>query len=360
MANIFAHLYPVIIAGGSGTRLWPLSRKNRPKQFMPVGDGPSLMQATVKRIQHFCAAEQIWVVCGALHAELIEQEIPEINSQQILVEPLAKNTAPAIALAAQVILQKDPQAILLILPADHFIPESDYTKFQECVVEAMQHAAEDYLMTFGIKPWEAATGYGYIESSTFISGQTYQVSKFHEKPNVVQASEYVDAGCFYWNAGIFVWRAQTFLSELKQHKTSMWQLLQQINTAYPSAKLLIDIFDKIENISVDYAVLENCKRVRVVESNFCWNDVGALDAFANFLPKDTAHNAHAGEVLCVDANNNIVLSQDRPVVLLGVDNLAVIECKDVVLVIPKNRVQEVKKIVETLQQSDNPQWKKLL
>ncbi len=357
--DLFAHLYPVIIAGGSGTRLWPLSRKNRPKQFMPVGDGPSLMQATVKRIQHFCNAEQIWVVCGALHAELISQEIPEINGQQILVEPLAKNTAPAIALAAQVILQKDPQAILLVLPADHFIPESDYPKFKTCVVEAMQHAAENYLITFGIKPWEAATGYGYIERSKFVSGQTYQVSKFHEKPQQSKAAEYVSQGTFYWNAGIFVWKAETFLKELSKHKPEMLHLLQQINTAQPTAALLKNIFEKIENISVDYAVLENSKNVLVVESQFYWNDVGALDAFANFLPKDVAQNAHSGEVLCVDANHNIVLSQDRPVVLLGVENLAVIECKDVVLVIAKERVQEVKKIVELLQQSQNPVFNKL-
>jgi len=352
-----SHLYAVIMAGGSGTRLWPLSRKNHPKQFMRMGAEGSLFEGTLKRLAGLVDPKQVWVVCGDVHAKVIREEIPQVTPEQILVEPEGKNTAPALALAAKVLADRDPEAMMLVMPADHYIPMNENKKFTASILRAVELMGQrDGLVTFGLKPAFPATGYGYIERDRPLGVVgTYQVKKFHEKPNASLAALYIRQGRYLWNSGIFLFRAKTFLEELSLYTPALGELFNQLDTKQDFYGQLAALYAKAENISVDYAVFEKSKRVGVVEVDFAWSDVGALDSLGDFLVKDEAGNATDGEVVALESRNNILWSQTRLIAALGVENLVVVETPDAILIVPKDRVQDVKKMVEHLTSQKKPQ-----
>lgn len=353
------HLHGVLLAGGSGTRLWPLSIRSKPKQFLSIGAEGSLISQTAGRLKGLIPQENLWVVCGKKHAESIPLHLKEISVEQILVEPEAKNTAPAIALAALQIGARDPEAVMMVLPADHLILKEDIPAFVENLSTAAQIAGQKKaLVTLGIPPSHPATGFGYMERGVEhqMEGRSYyNVRAFHEKPDGNTAQQYLEQGGFYWNSGMFIWEAQTFLKEMRLLQPEMYAQLEILTPKLSSPdypEVLAGVFRVIENISVDYAIMEKAKEVYMVPADFSWDDVGDLTTFTKVLSPDDSGNRVQGQVFTLDAKGNLVLAETKPIALIGVENLIVVETKGAVLVLPKERAQDVKKMVEKLKGLD--------
>jgi len=349
------HLHAVLLAGGSGTRLWPLSTRRQPKQFLRLDGGQSLLQQTARRLQPLVPAERLWVVCGENHAAIASSQLGEMPVSHCLVEPMAKNTLPAIALAAIQLRAADPEALMMVLPADHFIPEADWPKLHQNLSLAAEVARrEKALVTLGIPPTEATTGFGYLEKGDRFedSGREYfAVRAFHEKPDVETARRYLAGGNYDWNSGIFVWEAQVFMEELARQSPETARafealLLRHSDPGFP--KLVGEVFATLDAVSVDYGLMEKAGKVRMVPASFAWDDVGALDSFEKILPGDAQGNHTQGVSFILDGAGNLVLSESRPVALVGVQDLIVVETPEAVLVLPKDRAQDVKKLVEWL------------
>ncbi len=360
---INANLHAVILAGGSGTRLWPLSTKSKPKQFLSVGANESLLKQTVSRLEGLVSLENIWVVCGGGHAVQVKQELPDIKEDQILVEPEAKNTAPAIALAATHIISRDPKSIMMVLPADHLIYAKDSKRFSEDLLLASHIAKANHaLITLGIQPDHPSTGFGYIERNQEHSYQGtpyYQVKAFHEKPELQMARQFLIQGNFYWNSGMFVWEAAVFLQELSKLQGAMAALFSNLQKTLGQKSYhesLKKVFQKVENISVDYAVMEHAENVLVVPARFGWDDIGNLGAFSKVLPSDSQDNHVEGKVWAIDSNGNLVISSTKPVALVGVKDMIVIEGDGAILILPKEKAQDVKKIVEWLKDKKETEY----
>ncbi len=353
-----SHLYAVILAGGSGTRLWPLSTQKLPKQFLAVGGNDSFLQLTSQRLDGFIKNENRWVVCGKNHAEEVSRHLPNFSTSQILAEPCPRNTAAAIGLAAIHLKARDPDAVMVILAADHWIAAQDQTLFWKNLRTAAQLSVEKQaLVTLGIPPSEASTAYGYLErgaSVTLGESKSYRVKAFHEKPDSKTALEYFQNQNYFWNSGMFVWSAKVFLEELEKHIPATAQALERLSLKLNTPDYettLLNTFETLENISVDYAIMEKSDRVFMVAAEFAWDDVGSLDSFEKLLSQNSDHNSIEGKVFSIDAKNNLVISQSKPIAILGIENLAVIEGKNAILVLPKQQAQDVKKIVEYLKQS---------
>ena len=352
-----SHLYAVILAGGSGTRLWPLSTQKLPKQFLSVGGTSSFLQQTAERLDHFIKKENHWVVCGKSHAQEVERHLPYLPQAQILSEPFPRNTAAAIGLAAIHLRALDPEAVMLILAADHWIKAQDQAIFQKNLSTAAQLAVEKQaLVTLGIPPSEASTAYGYLERGEFLEldeKQVYRIKAFHEKPDANTAEQYFHSKDYFWNSGMFVWKASVFLKELQAYLPATFQALeklaQKLDSPDYAAELLVT-FESLENISVDYAVMEKSKRVFMVAAEFAWDDVGSLDSFEKLLKHDAQNNSIEGKVFVIGSKNNLIISQSKPIALLGIEDLAIIEGESAILILPKNQAQDVKKIVEYLKQ----------
>lgn len=348
------HLHAVILAGGSGTRLWPLSTQETPKQFLSIGSKESLLSLTAARLRGLISPERIWMVGGEKHAQQALRHLPGVKPERILAEPEAKNTAPAIALAAIQVAALDPEAVLAVLPADHLILEADWETFQKKLrTGAWLARKKNALVTLGIEPTEAATGYGYIEagdSAEHGDQKYFQVKSFREKPDLKTAEEYLATGRYFWNSGMFLWKATTFLDKLRHYQPAMGKAFDELATAlnspaYPAR--LAETFRRVENISVDYAVMEKAEGVYVIPAGFSWDDVGSLSSFAKLLSCDAEENYFQGEILAVDSRKNLVIA-DKPVALVGVEGLIVVETGKALLVISRERVQEVKKVVNLL------------
>ncbi len=357
-------IFPVILSGGSGSRLWPLSRAMRPKQFLGVTADESLFQLTLQRLQALQASEGwAWqsplVVTNEDHRFLVGEQCRSmgVKPSGLLLEPVPRNTAPAIAvaaLAAQSLAQaQDPQAdpLLLVLPSDHLI--ANPPAFAQSVQVAIQAALQGQLVTFGIVPTHAETGYGYIQAAEGLSAQSaVPVARFCEKPNLETATAFLQAGNYTWNSGMFVFQASVFLRELQAHQP---QLLQACEAAWAGARsdlefirLAPEAFATAPSISVDYAVMEKTQRAAVVPLDAGWSDVGAWSAVAEVLPHDAQGNCGRGDVVFESSRNSYVHAQERLVALCGVEDLVVVETKDAVLVAHKNHAQDVKKIVDAL------------
>jgi len=342
---------PVILAGGSGSRLWPLSRELHPKQFLPLTGEISMLQETLNRLVGSVHKPPI-VICNEAHRFLVAEQIRDLGIQgaQIILEPDARNTAPAIALAAICALERDIDSTLLVLSADHVI--KDQEAFQKSISEALVLAHSGSLVTFGVKPDFPETGYGYIKSGRRGEGAGFVVDRFVEKPDKALAEEYLRDGGYYWNSGIFLFKAESYLAELdvfhpeicKSCRDSVKLKSQDLDFTRVEA----DSFKKCTSISVDFAVMEKTTRAMVVPLSSEWSDVGSWSSLWEESKKDSSGNALHGDVLIENCENLLAHSSHRLIAAVGVKNLVVVETKDAILVAGQESSQSVKKIVERL------------
>jgi mannose-1-phosphate guanylyltransferase len=350
-------LIPVVMAGGSGTRLWPLSRRMLPKQFLKLGGEHSMLQQTLLRLDGISTSAPV-VVCNEEHRFLAEEQLLQIEQleKQILLEPVGRNTAPAIAAAALQAMKQEQDPTLLVLPADHIIADID--AFHAAIREAEALAQQDLLVTFGIVPTAAETGYGYVKRGESC-GQGFKVSQFVEKPNLQKAQEYLAAGDFYWNSGMFLFRASVFLEELRRFRPDIEEAcraaVEKGRKDLGFFRLDEQSFSACPAESIDYAVMEKSDRSAVVPLDAGWNDVGSWSALWELDAKDENNNAVHGDVLTFDTTNSLVHAQNRLVTTVGLDGMIVIETKDAVLVADKSQSQEVKRIIEDLRAKERPE-----
>lgn len=351
-------LIPVILAGGVGSRLWPVSRSMLPKQFIdfPNMQG-SLFQNTLSRLESVPDVEDPIVVCNGDHRFLVAEQLRQLGKEHcnILLEPVGRNTAPAVALAALCALQDNADPLLLVLPADHVI--QDQAAFQLAIEQALQSAKQGKLATFGIVPSVPETGYGYIKRGVELTGiDGYCVEQFVEKPDQETAQAYLDSGNYFWNSGMFLFSASMYLQELKQHAPDIFDSCHE---AYASLERGEDfqlipesIFGSCRSDSIDYAVMEKTAAAVVVPLDAGWNDLGAWDAMWEVQAKDEQGNVLSGDVLTANVHDSYILSQSRLVAVAGIQDVVVVETADAVLVTHRSQVQSVKHLVQQLQEQE--------
>ena len=348
-------LIPLILSGGSGTRLWPVSREAHPKPFIKLADGRSLLQKTIDRLALLEGIPEVITVTNRDHFFVTRDEYAGGGASYphfFVLEPCARNTAPAVATGAMAaIARHGPDVVLLVLPADHLV--DDVQGFAATVQDAQQLAATDALVTFGIRPTYPETGFGYIERGDPVAGTAgYRVARFTEKPSAEVAAVMVESGRYYWNAGMFCFRAATLLEELAQHAPEIlegakgcWEATQIKDER---ADLPQDLFAAMPDISIDYAVMERSSRVAVVPARFGWSDIGSWKAVSELVAADDAGNRAQGECLFVDSENCYVQSSGRMVATVGVDDLVIVDTPDALLVAHRDHVQDVKKVAQQL------------
>ena len=350
----YSQVIPVILSGGSGTRLWPMSRKHYPKQFIPLRNERSLFQDTVARVKNLDNGVQgPIVVCNDEHRFMAAEQLrlEEVENADIVLEPVGRNTAPAIALAALQALQRNPHAILLVLPADHILDSQD--QFASAVDVALQLCAEDYLVTFGIAPTRPETGYGYIKVGIgLVDNRANKVEWFYEKPELAKAKEYVAAGKYFWNSGMFMFRASAILNELVKYEDTM---AADVKAAFESRSRDLDFiriekeaFAKCKGESIDYAVMEKTNNAAMVPLSSDWNDVGSWHALWESSAQDESSNATTGDVLLEDCDGCYVHSTNRLVTAVGMTDAVIVETADAVMVTMRGHSQKVKNIVNQL------------
>lgn len=350
-----SNLHVLIMAGGSGTRFWPRSRKDFPKQFLPIAGECSLLESTVNRVRAICPIDRIHVLTRADLLDRVRELIPDLPSEQIGAEPEARDTAPALVLGSLRVAARDPEATLLILPADHVI--DDHEAFATAVQGAQQALDQhDGLVTFGVRPSYPATGFGYIrreagEGEGPVEARTWRVEEFAEKPNRERALRYFESGEYLWNAGIFLWRVSTFREGLAHHAPDLAeggdrleQALQRGDQAEADAA-----FRDLPRTSIDYALLEKAENVRVALATFPWDDVGSWRAVERYRESDPDGNVTEGSVVVLESKDSTVLaSGGRWIAGLGLEGLVIIDSDDALLVCPKDRVEELKVLIEKI------------
>ncbi len=348
-------LYPLILAGGSGTRLWPLSRQDFPKQFLKIGSPDSLVRETVLRLFPLISWESVRIICGKNHEKMMRHEFPEFHRNQFLLEPVGRNTAAAIALAAYLLLKKDPQAILWIFPADQKILEKDHPVFRE-TLEAGTHLVRERggFLTLGVQPTFPATGFGYLHQGEKIqegSHPVYRLKEFREKPDFETAERYLQSGEYFWNSGMFLWKASDFWKAYETYLPEDARLMQQLPDSPDASdweEKIHLIYPRLTSISVDYAILEKSPEVYMIPARFAWDDVGSLKSIFRYFPQEGDQNAVEGNAVTLDAHHNLILSDEGVVACLGVENLVIIRNKDAVLILPQDRSEEVKRLLEEM------------
>lgn len=347
-------LIPIILSGGAGTRLWPLSWGNHPKQFLPLVTNKTMIQETLLRLKGLELGRPI-VTCGEAHRFMVAQQIGEISEKVpvILLEPMAKNTAPAIAAACCAAMEQDKDAVVVVLPSDHVI--ENVSVFQNAVKLAAKNAEEGYLVTFGIVPTFPSTGYGYIKAGNTVSEkeQVFDLDKFVEKPCLEKAQEYIASGEYSWNSGMFVFKAATFLEELKLHNTEMANLsieaFEKASVETDFIRLNKDSFEQIKGDSIDYAVMEKTSKGRIVKLDAGWDDVGSWTALYDIASKDENKNSVKGEdVITLDTTNSYIRGGKRTVATIGLNNVVIVDSDDALLVAAMDKIQDVKKIAEQI------------
>ncbi|MFZ5468130.1 MAG: mannose-1-phosphate guanylyltransferase [Myxococcota bacterium] len=352
-------LFPVIIAGGSGTRFWPLSRKARPKQFLPLASDRPLIVETAARVEHISQRKDRFVVCGRAHAAAVKRLTKAVPAKNVLVEPVARNTAPAIGLATVHVAARDPQGVLAVLPADQHV--RDVPSFQQALLRAAEAAKRGDIVTLGIRPTRAETGYGYIRRGVPVAAGVDRVQAFVEKPDAGTAQRYLASGEYLWNAGIFVFRADVMLAAFERHLPELAGGLSRIAAAlgtrrYPKA--LAKEFPRLPSISIDYGVAEKAPNIAVVPGDFGWSDVGSFNALPDVRAADEAGNVVLGEgAIVLDSRSSVVLAGERPLAVVGMSDVVVVDAGDAVLVLPKEKSQDVRKVVAQLEQRG---WKRYL
>lgn len=370
-------IVPVVLSGGAGTRLWPVSREGYPKPFMKLPDGQTLLGKTVLRAERMAGSNPILVVTNrdyyfdsrdVIHRALSQAEHVKARAQvHYLLEPAGRNTAAAVACAALWVCEHvSPDAIMLVMPADHLISPLD--SFLDAASQAAQLAARGRLVTFGVRPTRPETGYGYIETGEALSGfDAHQVRRFVEKPDASTALTYVDSGRFLWNSGMFGLRAQSLLDELAQHRPALsagvhacWAELptgQELSAAAPYTELPAESFGALESISIDYAVMEPSQHLAVIAAHFQWDDIGSWNAVASLTPQDDNGNRAQGETVLIDTHDCFIRADDRLVATVGLEGLMVVDTPDAVLVADARRAQDVKEVVAHLKRNGHDSYR---
>ena len=360
-------LYGLILAGGSGSRLWPMSREMYPKQLLKIGGDSTLFQSTFKRLVDTIDDKRIFSITNVKHASNVKMQLGELQEKfcrkseyKVITEPVGRNTAPAIALAAQYIKNhagrgKDP--IILVMPSDHVI--NDNLEFSNTIKKGVKLAKEGYIVTFGVVPQRVDTGFGYIKTSKNAKIEGFvktglKVSEFKEKPDFETAKKYVKSGKYFWNAGIFMFKASTFLAEMKKYSPEILDILKSAQLSDKEPTIEFEIFNTMPDISVDYAVMEKSKKIALLPLDCGWNDLGSWQAIYDVSQKDKNGNYITGNVIDVDSKNSMIYSTSKLVTTIGLENTVVIETEDALLVCDKNRTQDVKKIYEKLKDKNDP------
>jgi mannose-1-phosphate guanylyltransferase / mannose-6-phosphate isomerase len=350
----------VVLSGGAGTRLWPASRESHPKPFMKLADGETLIHKTYARAKML--RSEVLTVTNQDYYFMSKDEKDRVGvSGSFLLEPFGRNTAPAIALAAKYLeTHRGPDTVMLVLAADHLI--SDQVAFSKAVLNAVELANEDYLVTFGIVPTAAETGFGYIELGEKL-GCGNKAARFVEKPDIKTANHYLDSGQYLWNSGMFCFKAGTFLDELKNCSLDLansvdlcWREMQPIKNTQ-ILEIPVESFSKVLDISIDYAVMEKSKKVAIVPADFGWNDIGSWNAVRDIVSPDNHENRALGEVIFVDSTNTFVQSESRLVATVGVNDLMIIDTADALLIAHPDKSQDVKKVVAQLKNTNHDTFK---
>ena len=356
-----SNTYVAIMAGGIGSRFWPMSRVSKPKQFIDVlGTGESLLQATYGRFKEVCPKENIYVVTNDDYAALVKEQLPELPESQILTEPMRRNTAPCIAFAANVIAERDSNARMVIAPSDHLIVnEGD---FQEIIRAATNNVgSHDDLITLGIRPTRPDTGYGYIQFNEEGEGSVFPVKTFTEKPNLELAKTFMRSGDFLWNSGIFVWRVQTILDAFQQYLPEIGEAFREMRTQLgkdSEKEAVRKAYSVVTNISIDYGVLEKAENVKVIPASFGWSDLGTWGSLYEKHHRDYLGNAvHGDNVMIYDATNcMIVAPDDKLVVLQGLDDFIVIDTQDALLICQKEKEQFIREIASDVKRKKGDRY----
>jgi mannose-1-phosphate guanylyltransferase/mannose-6-phosphate isomerase len=350
------NVYSILLAGGTGSRLWPLSRELFPKQLINLVGGDSLIQSTIKRLSPVIKTERVRVVCGEEHRYEIARHLEAIGTPskgKLITEPCGRNTAPAILLAVMDILKKEKDAILSVFPSDHVI--SDISGFHERLNTAIKLASTNYIVTFGIKPNYPETGYGYIEGVKGVKGDALKVKKFVEKPDEKTAKRYVKAGNFFWNSGIFAFKASVLIDEFKKYEPSLLKDIQKIVSKRGAVSM--EQYKNLPDISFDYAIMEKTRKGVVLPSDFGWSDIGSWQSLYKLLPKDDNRNVTEGDTILKDTRNSFIKGEERLIVVNGLKNTVVIETPDTVFVSDMDKGKNVKSIVNDLKKRGRKEYK---
>jgi len=342
--------YAVVLAGGSGTRLWPISRRNAPKQLLSLNGQESLLAQTIKRIRIDTPDDKIYTVTLQDQKQELLTELKSVDprlANGLILEPMARNTLPAVSWAVMKILRLDPEAIIGVFPADHVV--ADTAAFSSLCKEATKVAAEGYLVTFGIKPTSPETGYGYIQASESIgSGEALKIEAFVEKPDIATATRYLEQGGYYWNSGMFAFKAAVFAEELKLHQPDLFAGILEIVEQNPTDDELAKCYQSLPNLSIDYGIMEKTSHGAIIPADMGWSDLGSWQALYEISDKDSQGNVIKGDVSGIGNKNSLLLSDHGHLAAIGMEDMAIIQTNDAVLVSRRDRVEEVKEIVQRL------------
>jgi len=341
-------IYAVIMAGGQGTRLWPQSRERKPKQLWEILNGKSMLQDTVDRVFPLIPLHQILIITAEPFYEQIRDQLPQLPVRNLILEPMGRSTAPCVGLAALYINQ--PDACMVVLASDHVI--RDQEEFRRLLQIAIDMALQgENLVTFGIKPQEPETGFGYIRRGAEIKPEVYKVRQFTEKPDYPTAQRFLASGEYYWNSGMFVWKVSTLMTMIERYLPDLSQGLMQIKPAIGSPdeqRVITEVFAKLKSVSIDYGIMEKADATYVVPGDFGWNDVGSWAAMPEVWGVNPEGNTCQGTIMTLDSHGNIVYTSDGLTALIGVENLIVVKVQDTVLVCAKDQAQKVRELVDQL------------
>ena len=355
------NLYALIMAGGSGTRLWPRSRRDRPKQLLNIVSDRTMLQETYDRTVPLVPPERILVITNDGYVGTVREQLPDVPARNIIGEPAGRGTAPAIGLGAVVLQKRDPEAIMAVLTADHLIRNPE--EFRRVIRAAAKIAQDGHLVTLGITPGHPETGYGYIQRGellTTVDGcEAYRVRRFTEKPDRATAQEFVASGEYYWNSGMFVWRADVILDQIRQLMPSLYKQLKEIATALntPRARGVLErVWAEVPHQTIDYGVMERAEDVIVIPADIGWSDVGSWATLFELLPADENNNVVIGEHVGVETRDSLIYSPHRLIATVGVEDLVIVDTDDALLVCPRDRAQEVKALVDELKRRNRHKY----
>ncbi|MGD8306574.1 MAG: mannose-1-phosphate guanylyltransferase [Ignavibacteria bacterium] len=345
------NIYAVIMAGGVGSRFWPRSKKKTPKQLLKIFGDRTMIQQTVDRLEGLVKSENIYIITNKIQKAGILTQLSQIPVENIIEEPFGRNTAACIGLASVLISKKDPDAVTIVLPADHIIRGEK--EFHDTLLKAINFANESKgLVTIGIQPSKPETGYGYIQiDENSVTDGIYKVRTFAEKPNYDTAVRFVESGDFFWNSGMFIWRIDVILDEMKTYLPELYEGLTKIYGAIGTKEyeeVLNTVYGLVKKISIDYGIMEKSKKVNLTKGEFEWSDIGSWEAVYELSPKDDQGNARVGNVYHESSRNSYVYSPDKFAAIIGVDNIIVINNHDSLLICDRSRAQDVKKVIDYL------------